>query len=196
MCFREVSKEGREWGQQSRRFARTMSSQTKEIVTERTDAARSVHRPGEESSKLKPGSCEELGKASVKVRPKGSGRRASCAAGAAAAMPPILRWASSRSLSPLHEGCDVLVHQLAAADAPYPGSCLLDGVSFAVRRPNPAPQSCGRSDRKPRARPQCIEDHGYNRSAPECQVHFDAYKECRKKETASRKGFKSLFADG
>ena len=48
----------------------SMSSQTKEIVTERTDAARSVHRPGEESSKLKPGSCEELGKASVKVRPR------------------------------------------------------------------------------------------------------------------------------
>ncbi|KOO34610.1 hypothetical protein Ctob_008625 [Chrysochromulina tobinii] len=85
-----------------------MSSQTKEIVTERTDAARSVHRPGEESSKLKPGSCEELGKASVK----------------------------------------------------------------------------------------CIEKHGYNRSAPECLVHFDAYKECRKKETASRQGLKSFFGSG
>ena len=40
---------------------------------------------------------------------------------------------------------------------------------------------------------QCIEDHGYNRSAPECQVHFDAYKECRKQENASKRELKSLF---
>ena len=40
---------------------------------------------------------------------------------------------------------------------------------------------------------RCIEEHGYNRSAPECQPHFDAYKACKKqmadeKREASRQG--------
>ena len=70
-----------------------MSSQTKEIVTERTDAVRSVHRPGEESSKLKPGSCEELGKASVKVRPRlvRCVRRCSHASDSAMGFTPIVK---------------------------------------------------------------------------------------------------------
>ena len=69
-----------------------MSSQTKEIVTERTDAARSVHRPGEESSKLKPGSCEELGKASVKRPPRlvRCGRCSSHASDSAMGFVPIV----------------------------------------------------------------------------------------------------------
>tara|TARA_B110001452_G_scaffold252608_1_gene242615 strand:+ start:521 stop:682 length:162 start_codon:yes stop_codon:yes gene_type:complete len=46
---------------------------------------------------------------------------------------------------------------------------------------------------------RCIEQHGYNRSAPECKPHFDAYKECKKqmadeKREASRQGGnKGLF---
>ena len=40
---------------------------------------------------------------------------------------------------------------------------------------------------------KCIEDHGYDRSHPDCQKHFDAYKECRKKQNDSRRQLKSLF---
>ena len=43
---------------------------------------------------------------------------------------------------------------------------------------------------------KCIEEHGYNRSDPACQPHYDAYKECRRLETAKRRalaGGKSLF---
>lgn len=41
---------------------------------------------------------------------------------------------------------------------------------------------------------RCIEDHGYDRSAPECKVHFEAYRECRSKENAARRAQpKSLF---
>jgi len=41
---------------------------------------------------------------------------------------------------------------------------------------------------------RCIEEHGYNRAAPECQKHFLAYKECKKQMTEERrKPKKSLF---
>ena len=45
-----------------------------------------------------------------------------------------------------------------------------------------------------RASIKCIEEHGYNRKAPECQKHFDAYKECRARENAERRKKKSLFS--
>lgn len=50
-----------------------------------------------------------------------------------------------------------------------------------------------------RASLRCIEEHGYNRSAPECVPFFDAYKACKKamadeKREASRQGgTKGLF---
>ena len=172
-----------------------MSSQTKEIVTERTDAARSVHRPGEESSKLKPGSCEELGKASVKVRPRlvRCVRRCSHASDSAMGLTPIVKPTARRMwrLGPPAgcSGCSVGGNP-GRLPSGWRLRCRADGVS------NSTPQFHGRSDRKPRACPQCIEKHGYNRSAPECHVHFDAYKECRKKETASRQGLKSFFGSG
>lgn len=34
---------------------------------------------------------------------------------------------------------------------------------------------------------KCIEDHGFNRAHPACQVHYDAYKECRRKENEARR---------
>jgi hypothetical protein len=49
-----------------------------------------------------------------------------------------------------------------------------------------------------RASIKCIEDHGYNRKEPACQVHYDAYRECRKRETELKRrqrqaNAKSLF---
>lgn len=40
---------------------------------------------------------------------------------------------------------------------------------------------------------KCIEEHEYDRSHPDCKVHFEAYKECRKKETEAKRQMKSLF---
>ena len=41
---------------------------------------------------------------------------------------------------------------------------------------------------------KCIEDHGYDRAAPACKVHFEAYKECRRKENEARRAKpKSIF---
>ena len=40
---------------------------------------------------------------------------------------------------------------------------------------------------------RCIEEHGYNRSHPDCQRHYDAYKECRKQQTAGKQQMKSFF---
>ena len=40
---------------------------------------------------------------------------------------------------------------------------------------------------------KCIEDHGYDRRHPACQVHFDAYKECRRKQNSVKRELKSLF---
>lgn len=34
---------------------------------------------------------------------------------------------------------------------------------------------------------RCIEEHDYNRSAPECVPHFLAYKECKKLMTQERR---------
>ena len=34
---------------------------------------------------------------------------------------------------------------------------------------------------------RCIEQHDYNRAAPECQPHFLAYKECKKRMTDERR---------
>ena len=44
---------------------------------------------------------------------------------------------------------------------------------------------------------QCIEEHNYNRQAPECVKHFDAYKQCkremveekRRERAGAQKGF-------
>ena len=45
-----------------------------------------------------------------------------------------------------------------------------------------------------RASLRCIEEHGYNRAAPECKKHYDAYRECKKAMTEERrKPTKSLF---
>ena len=46
---------------------------------------------------------------------------------------------------------------------------------------------------------RCIEEHGYNRSAPECQHHFEAYKECKREMTEERRrermaGSKGIFS--
>ena len=114
-------------------------SAPKEIVSDRTVAARAVERPLEVNSKFKPGGCEELGKASVRVR--------------------LL--ACARMILPL---CVATVRS-----------------SFARPRAGCA---------------QCIEQNGYNRQAPECQKHFDAYKECRKNESknnSDKRKLKSLF---
>ena len=41
---------------------------------------------------------------------------------------------------------------------------------------------------------KCIEDHDYVRNHPECQRHYDAYKQCRKEETQlKRQGTKKPF---
>ena len=43
---------------------------------------------------------------------------------------------------------------------------------------------------------KCIEEHGFNRNDPACQVHFQAYKKCRQEGSESKKQqrkFKSFF---
>ncbi len=38
---------------------------------------------------------------------------------------------------------------------------------------------------------KCIEDNGYDRKAPDCQKHYEAYRECRRIDNEARraKGF-------
>ena len=40
---------------------------------------------------------------------------------------------------------------------------------------------------------KCIEEHDYNRGHPDCKVHFDAYKECRQKESEAKWQMKSVL---
>jgi len=71
-------------------------------------------------------------------------------------------------------------------------------LSASLRRAQ-ASRSSGDCFEMGRQSLRCIEQHGYNRSAPECKPHFDAYKECKKqmadeKREASRQGGnKGLF---
>ena len=58
----------------------------------------------------------------------------------------------------------------------------------AVKRPNEgdvkhSDTDCGELSK---ASLKCIEEHGYTRD-PACQVHFDAYRECKKNATTARR---------
>ena len=52
---------------------------------------------------------------------------------------------------------------------------------------SPAKYQGGDCNELGRASIRCIEEHGYNRLAPECKPHFEAYKECKKKVTEERR---------